>query len=463
MRKKNVTKTICCLCSLLFLFLFCNVPISADAPIAPNMEGASAVLMTHLQSGTVVCSKNEQETVFAGSTVKILSGLLFCEAFRGRTQETLLITEEMLKPVSGFHMKDLTAGDVLTVEQLLYASVCGSYNDAFYILAYYHSGSVAQFVDHMNQRAAQLGVQNPSFTDPTGIDDASRMSASDLFKIASAAYQNDFYMTLCSTVKYQMSSTLQMDAQTVYNRNALISSHETTQYYNGKCRGMSAGYTQKGGNCVVTVSTHGGESYLCIVLGGMDTDQTNFGYAVTNRLIDWVYKTYSYMEILSPQTLICTVPVTVSELVTEVEVKAKESVSAYLPTGLEIGKDIQYSIRLTHTSLEAPVTEGIFVGHVAVIYNGEILATAPLYTATTAERSGFIGQLKDIETWTSNRAVRAGIIFFVTVLLAWIIIENVIRTRRRHKWDKYFSDKMALPQNKPINTKNKPIQNNRKK
>lgn len=455
MHKKNVIKAICWLCSLLFLFLFCNVPISAETPIAPDIEGAGAVLMTHLQSGTVVCSKNEQETVFAGSTVKILSGLLFCEAFRGRTQETLLITEEMLAPVSGFHMRDLTAGDVLTVEQLLYASVCGSYNDAFYILAFYHSGSVAQFVEQMNQRASQLGIERPSFTDPTGIDDASRISAVDLFKIASAAYQNDFYMSLCSTVKYQMSSTLQMEAQTVYNRNELISSHMTTQYYNGKCKGMSAGYTQKGGNCVVTVSTHGGESYLCIVLGGADTEQINYGYAVANRLIDWVYKTYAYMEVLSPQTLICTIPVTVAELATEVEVKAKESVSAYLPSGLEIGKDIHYSIRLTHTSLEAPVTEGIFVGHVAVIYNGEILATAPLYTASTAERSGFIGQLKDIEAWTSDRAVRAGLIFFVTVLLAWIITENVIRIRRRHKWDKYFSDKMALPQNKPMNVKRK--------
>ena len=210
---------------------------------------------------------------------------------------------------------------------------------------------------------------------------------------------------------------------------------------------MSAGYTQKGGNCVVTVATHNGESYLCIVLGGLDTEKVNYGYTVANRLIDWAYKNYANMEVLSPKTLICTVPVTVSDLVTEVEIRAKDSVVAYLPLGLEIGKDIQYSIRLTHTTLEAPVTEGTFVGYVAVIYNGTVLTTAPLYTAGSAERSGFIGRLKNIEEWTSNRAVLAGLIFFVVALIAWIVTENVIRSRRRKKWDKYFSDKMVLPPN----------------
>ncbi len=455
MIQKAWNKLLCCVACLLLLIPFLSFAGVAEAPATPSMEEATTTLLLHLQSDNVACSKNDTTPVPAGSTVKILSGLLFCEVFEGRMQETFEITQEMLAPVSGFRMKDLKAGDVLSVEQLLYASVCGSYNDAYYILAYYHSGSVAQFVERMNARAVELGAESASITDPTGIDDASRISARDLAKIARVAYENTLYMTLCSTVRYQMNSTLQMDAQTIYNRSALISSHETTKYYNESCRGMSAGYTQNGGNCVVTVATQNGQSYLCIVMGGQDTEEVNFGYTVANRLIGWVYKTYSYMEVLSPQTVICTVPVTVSDLVTEVDVRAKESVSAYLPAGLEIGKDIHYSIRLTHTSLEAPVNDGEFVGYVAILYNGTVLATAPLYTAGSAERSGLIGRLKNIEEWTSNRAVRAGIIFFVAVLLAWIVTENVIRSRRRHKWDKYFSDKMGLPQNKPISIKRK--------
>lgn len=446
MKKTAQKRMPCFFFALLFLTSVLSLPASADPSPAPSMEEAEAVMMIHLNSGTTVCSKKENEPLFAGSTVKILSGLIFCEAFESRKQEPVWITKEMLAPVSGFHMEDLREGDMLTVEQLLYASICGSYNDAYYILSYYLSGSVSQFVELMNTRALQIGTENAFMTDPTGIDDASRMSARDLAKIALAANQNALYMSLASTVRYQMNSTVLMDAQTIYNRNALISSHSTTLYYNAKCKGMSAGYTQKGGNCVVTVATHNGESYLCIVLGGMDTAQTNYGYAITNRLIDWVYKSYANMEVLSPKITICTVPVTVSDIVTEVEIRAKESIFAYLPIGLEIGKDIQYSIRLTHTTLEAPVTEGMFVGYVAIIYNGAVLETAPLYTVGTAERSGFIGKLKNIEEWTNNRVVRAGLIFFTVVLIAWIVTENIIRTRRRRKWDKYFSDKMVLPQ-----------------
>ncbi len=433
---------------LLFLSLsVLTVPLSVFAEVSeqPSMEEAGSVLMLHLQSNTVVCGKEENKTVFAGSTVKILSGLLFCEALANRRQESVSITQEMLAPVSGYHMKDLTAGDVLTVEQLLYSAVCGSYNDAYYILAYYLSGSVSDFVAQMNARSAELGAENAVFTDPTGIDDASRITAAELAKIAVAASQNELYMQLASTVRYQMNSTLLMDAQIVHNRNALISSHSTTLYYNKKCSGMSAGYTQKGGNCVVTVAESDAASYLCIVLGGMDTEQINYGYTVANRVIEWAFQNYANIEILSPDTTICTVAVTVSDLVTELEVRAKESVYAYLPRGAEIGNEIRYSIRLTYTELEAPVAEGTFVGYVAVLYQNSVLATAPLYTVGSAERSGFVGRLKDIERLTEKRSVRAGLIFFVLSLTAWIVTESVLRAKRRHKWDKYFSEKMALP------------------
>lgn len=438
------TRTVAFLSGLaLLLSLFCPVASATETASAPpSTEEAVAVYFYHTETDSVIAQKNAEVVVNAGSTPKVMSGLIFCETLGSSTADSVYITEEMVTGAVGYRLK-LEAGDFLTVEQLLYAALCSSYNDAYQALAVYVAGSVDAFVERMNTRAGELGAQNTVYTDPSGIDDNSRTTATDLAKIANAAAQNELYMKITSTARYQLSATQRLQAQTLHNRNALIASNTTTQYYNGKCRGMNAGYTDRGGSCVVTLADNGRERYLCIVMGAPDESNTNYGYVVANRLIDWVYKAYTYMEVISPDTVICTVPVTVSDLTDQIEVKTKESLFCYLPTGLKLGKDITYSIRLTHTTLEAPVSEGEQVGYVAVLCQGKTLGTVPLYTAGAAERSSFVSSLKSIRALTQGRAFLAGTIFFAVTMTAWITTECILKRRRHHKWDKYFSMKMS--------------------
>ncbi|MBQ7335267.1 MAG: D-alanyl-D-alanine carboxypeptidase [Clostridia bacterium] len=445
--KRRIVKALCaCLIILLLIPLFC---ISASAEVAepPSMEEATAALLYHMESNTLVCSKAENVNLGAGSTVKVMAGLLFCEAFSDHVNDEVLITSQLIEAVPGVHGRILyiEEGDVLTVKQLLYAAICGSYNDAFYILGTYLAGSTENFLQRMNQKAQEIGATQTSFTDLTGIQSGSRTSAYDLLKIAQYAYENDLYMEICSVVSYSLSSL--KISKTIYNRNALVCSIETPKYYHKYCFGMSAGSTSSDGNCVVAVAEHEGETYLCIVLGGIEDEETNveYGYKITNRLIDWVYATYSYIEVISPETEICTVPVTVSDMTFEVNVRTDESLFAYLPAGVEIGKEITYSIRLSNTSLEAPVEPGTFVGYIAVIYEERVLGMLNLYTVEGAERSSIMSTLQTIENLFQNRAFCAGLIFFILSISAWVIIEYTVASRRKHKWDKYFSEKMDVP------------------
>ncbi len=390
---------------------------------------------------TAVVSKNADQQIPAGSTAKIMSGLIACEALENRLQEEVTVTSEMIENAAGYKL-EIEAGDVLTVEQLLYIALCGSYNDAYDILACYISGSAKAFVSDMNARAASLGAHSTQFTDASGVADSSRTTATDLSKIASAAYENDLYMQITSTTRYSCPKTLKMSARTISNRNALIYSTVSTQYFNAKCRGMSAGSTSLAGSCVITVADNGKDSYLSIVMGAEQTDEKDFGYTVTNRLINWVFDAFAYIEVVTPETTICTLPVTVSDMTAEIEIKAHDTLFCYLPKDAVLGEDITYSVRLIHTSLEAPVTEGTMVGYVAVLYQGQVVDTLPIYTAGSAERSSFISSLKNLQAMTQSRVFRAGAIFFTVVLLGWLITESILLHRRRHKWDKYFSMKM---------------------
>ena len=440
--------------AVLLCLLFFMIPLSAEEseekkpPTPPSMAEAEAAYLYHLSLEMPVFAKNETSVLPAGSSVKVLAGLILCEELGDRTIETVSVTKEMLADAAGYRL-DLKGGEVLTVEQLLYAAICGSYNDAFCVLACFLDGSVSAFAERMNRRATELGATQSLFTEPCGTDDTSKTSAVDQFLIARAAHQNALYMQICGAAKYSLPNDLNLKVSVIRNRNSLISSITTTQYYNGNCNGMSAGGTDKGGNCVLTSATIGGEDFLCIVLGGADIEDQNYGYIVTNRMLDWIEDNYSLTKVLSPETEVGSIPVTLSALTADIEIRATETLSYFLPSHLELGKDITYSLRLKSGSLEAPVEEGTYVGYVAVMYGSKTLGTAELYTTESAQRHGFIGSMKWLEDLLSNRPIFAAIIFFVVVLVGWIVTEQVIRIRRRHKWDKYFSKKMALSQAEP--------------
>lgn len=443
-----IAATLC----LLLLLPTLPLPTAAEEPLLPNTSAAKAALFYHVESGTTLLSQNADTALPAGSTVKVMSGLLFCEILKDNLYDTVTVTDSMIGDFASNQMR-LQAGDVLNVVDLLYAAICGSQNVAFNALAHLCVPSIDQFTAKMNVRATELGATKTSFHDPIGIKDNSTTTANDLLKIATAAYQNPLYMQICGTKSDYFIPTINY---TVNNRNEMIYGNLAGfAHHNEKCNGMSAGSTTLGGDCIVASASDGKDSYLCILLNcGESTDQRyNMSYILADTLIDWVYNTYTYMEVLSPQTVVCTVPVTVSDMTTEVNVVPNESLFCYVPSMVEIGKEITYSIRLTHPSLEAPVTEGQFVGYVAILYNGKVLGTTPLYTAGAAERSGFVSRLMSIQALTQNRKFISGSIFFLVLLTAWITTEILLSKHRRRRWDKYFSNKLDMTRRNGQNKK----------
>ena len=408
----------------------------------PDVSKASSVYFYHVESGRCMGAKNESAVLPAGTMVRMLSGLIFCEELADRQNDWIVIDASVTRDTQGYYRFGLEDGESYTVEQLLYLSICGGYNDAFYALAYeLGDGSVQSFVERMNRRAEELGAMDTTVMDPSGITDTSVTTALDLLSVAKVTMENALYMKISSSVFYDMNGSRRIE-----NRNALISSaQENGRYQNSLCRGLSAGNTQRGGWSVVTLSQKGNDRYLCIVLGGEEGEgerPEKYGYVIANRLIQWGYANYSYLEVLTPETVICSIPVEISDLVSEVQVKPAESMSFYLPAGVSVGEEIQLNVRLMYESLEAPVAVGTHVGYVAVIYQGEILGTVAIYTAEEAPRGSFIGGLKRIQGLTEDRAVRAGLIFFVIALIGWILTEYLMKRARHHKWDRYFSEKI---------------------
>ena len=436
---------------LLFLCLSVRLPVSATT-LQPDLSNAEAICIYHIADGRMVVSKNESTLLLAGSLPKVMAGLLACETLGNRLNETVGVTSAMIASSQGRCSSFLKKGTesqpvyAVTIGQLLYLALCGSYNDAYDVIATVVSGNREAFTDRMNERAAELGAKQTSFTDPSGVQDASRTTAEDMIRIALAASENTLYMQITSAVRCDLFG------EPFYNPNALLSAenalpeNERGRYVDSRFRGMHAGETTKGGHCLATVACEDGSDYLCVVLGGKASDEegrsSTYSYLLTIRLMNWIGKNFSYRQLLDSETAVCKIPVEGTGLGDSVDVVAKESLYAFLPADAKVTT----SIRLAYDSLDAPVKEGMSVGYVIVLYEGQALGTVELYTAESVERSGVSNRLSRIKELTASRRVRATIICFAVCTVLWIGIEIWFTVSRRHKWDKYFSQKLEAPE-----------------
>lgn len=431
------------LCLVFLLLHMASLPVFAEEPALPNLSRANAVYLYNVENDRVLASKNIDLPLFPASTVKIMTGLVAVEALQGRLHETVTVTRTMVDAASGFRMY-LEAGETVTAEQLLYAALCGGYNDACIVLAYLVAGSVDAFVAQMNVRAAELGMTSTVYTNPTGMhNDRMVTTVADIVLLARTAMENETYMRIVSTVKYTMPENQIAPSRTFYNRNALIARNTTARYYNAHVTGMNAGTTTEGGYCAVASAENaaGDLRYLCVVMGaGEDLPEqggTIYSYEITNALLDYAMKGFGMVKILSAGTELSRVEVGLTERHETVGLLPRRDISAYLPAHVSEA-DLQYRVMLGDEDVRAPIRAGDVLGMVSVSYDGKLLATVDLCAAEDVAESPFLAGLDRISEYTTSRRFLLICGYAVLLLLGYFVLLPYMRKRRSRKRAKYF-------------------------
>lgn len=162
-------------------------------PQASDISSEAAVVMEN-STNTILYSKNADEVLFPGSTVKIMTCLLALENTQLTDQVTMTATGVSGVTDGGASISS-QVDEVFTVEQCLYAIMVASANDIALQIAEHVGGSVDGFVQQMNARAQELGCTNTVFTNPTGLpDDNQHTTAHDMALIMQAAIQNESFL-----------------------------------------------------------------------------------------------------------------------------------------------------------------------------------------------------------------------------------------------------------------------------
>ena len=258
----------------------------------PQIEGESAILVD-MFTGAVLYSKNADKAQYPASITKIMTALLGCENLDPSQKFTM--SQSAAYGISDSNSSSIYAdtGEEFTIEQALmavmlqYAIMVASANDIALQVAEHIGGSVENFVAMMNTRAAQLGCTNTHFNNPNGLpDEIHYTTASDMAKIARAAWFNPTFRKFASTQYYEIPPTNKF-AETRYLLNHHKMMKNQAYAYNGVLGGKT-GYTEAAGNTLVTYAKNDNTYLVAVVL-----QSVNGAYADTANLLDYGFNNFS--------------------------------------------------------------------------------------------------------------------------------------------------------------------------
>ena len=384
-------------------------------------------------------SKNTNLRISPSSTVKIMSACVVLESGIDLNQE-IQITSEMIKNVSGRSMF-LKTGDLLTVNDLLYAMLIGGYNDATNILALAVSPSLYQFTDKMNRKAKELGMDNTNYVNPTGIDsDGVYSTTEDIAKLTKYMIQNQVFVNICSTESYKLSDKAICDYKTITNRSSLL-----TEY-----RGLASLNigSNDSGDCAVLYYNTTDISLISIVINAKDSEvagKGNNAEAYSKSLLSRALNDYSEKLLKTQKSIIASLTVKYSIFSKEINVYLKEDLAVFLSSKVNPESDLTYSININNNELIAPLKSGDIVGTLTVFHDGVLLINVPLIVKENVDRNMFLYSMDVIKQFILSKLFLLCIMFFLIFLLCYSKSKKRKRKFKRKK------------KNKPINkTRKKP-------
>ncbi|MBY0121450.1 stalk domain-containing protein [Bacillus sp. S/N-304-OC-R1] len=249
--------------------------------VNPLINANAGFVIDNRNPGTPVFSKNAHKKLFPASTTKIMTMLLALE--NGNLNEVVTIGSSVSKIPFDSSKAGIKQGDQMTLEQLLYALILPSGNDAAVAVAEHIGGSEDQFVKMMNKRAKELGAMNTSYTNSHGYHHPNLYTtASDLALIVREASANQAYKKIAGTpvyTAYYKDKNGKTMTKTWKNTNKHIQA--ANPFYLDSIKAGKTGYTGEARYNLVTTAAIGSNNYTIVLLRG----EKDHGYKDTINLV----------------------------------------------------------------------------------------------------------------------------------------------------------------------------------
>ena len=334
---------------------------------------AKSVVLMDVATGTVLYSQNAHEPLPPASVTKVMTMLLIMEAIdEGRLGWQDLVTASESAAAKGGSQVYLKVGETMTVEEMVKSIAVSSANDCACAMAEHLSGSEANFVEQMNRRAQELGMEHTHFVNCTGLDDDPEAAkhltcAWDIGLMSRELLQNHPDITQFTTI---WMDTIRDGAFGLSNTNKLV------RFYPG-CTGLKTGYTSAAGYCLSASAQREGLHLVAVVMGCQTPKER---LSAVKGLLDMGFAGYASVEAQIPEGLAVPVKLGTAEFV---QALPSETGSLLVEKGQKnaVTTEIQLSQQVS-----APVSRGQQLGMVSVKVGQQVIRQYPLVAAETVPR-----------------------------------------------------------------------------
>ena len=347
---------------------------------AIETQARNAILMDY-DTGQYLYVKDHEKMVPPASMSKLMTVNMIFEKLKDGSlslDDTFTVSERAWKlggAASGGSTMFLKIGEKVRVEDILKGILIQSGNDACIVAAENLAGSEDDFAEMMNKRARELGLNNSSFANSTGLPHPDqKMSVEDLAKLARHIIKEfpEFYHIFSE--KYYTHNNI-----TQGNRNPLL-------YSMPNADGLKTGHTEEAGFCL-TASAKKGERRLIEVMTGMNSNKERSEEA--ERLMEWGFREFNNYNLLNKGQEIADIPVVFGNE-KEVRLVVPETVKRTLK------KSQAPKIKMTAVydkPVKAPVAAGDKLGEVRIELDGQEMENVPLVADKNIEKLGFLGRI----------------------------------------------------------------------
>lgn len=364
-------KTASILTALLLCFLLAAPAAALDAqdPAAPEVAAPSAVLIER-ETGTVLYARGETERRPPASVTKVMTLLLIAEAVdSGELALDDMVTASERAASMGGSQIWLEVGEQLSVSDMIKCVAVVSANDCAVALAEHLCGSEAAFVERMNRRAEELGLENTQFTNCTGLfDDTAHYTCALDIAVMSRELLGHEWIKDYTTI---WMDSVRDGASELTNTNKLV------RYYEG-CTGLKTGYTSTAMYCLSASAERDGTEYIAVIMHAESIESRNKD---ASALLDYGFANFRLCPLTSGEEL----PDVAVELGTEASVTPVYDGGGAVLLRTRDAQGLTWSLDLPE-SVAAPVRAGERLGTLTLSNNSGPVAEVPILAGGTSER-----------------------------------------------------------------------------
>lgn len=326
-------------------------------PVQAQAISAEKAILIDGETGRILYEKNADSQSLIASTTKIMTALVVCE--QCNVLDRMRIPQEAVG-IEGSSMY-LQAGEVLTIQELLYGLMLQSGNDAAVALAIYCGGTVEGFAELMNDKARTLGMTMTHFVNPNGLDAPGHYStARDLAILGAYAMQNPVFAQTVST------KSVKVGQRFLTNHNKLLWRVEGAN-------GIKTGYTKAAGRILVSGAKRQGRQLIAVTINA-PSDWNDHAF-----LLEHGFEQYAVRRIVRSGQLLGFADVTAGQS-GKTSLVASEGFSYALAPGETVTVELPGS-----GFVYAPVAQGQSAGFAHILVDGSPVGKVPLHYGETVE------------------------------------------------------------------------------